>query len=163
MGVTSTSSGVTGVLARDGRLTRGGMTAVGGCGLLLLTIVAAEWRALTTAAFGVRTAGTVVEVADASDNQQDYAARVRFASGNGELVITRPLHEPGGNGSRPRLRVGDDVPVAYRRGEPLRAVLLHPHENFAAAPWTSIAGIGLMVVAWIWRPRPRVAESTRRS
>jgi hypothetical protein len=155
MGVTKQSSGVAGALAKDGRLTRGGMLAVGGFGLLLLLIVAAEWRALTAAAFGIKTVGAVVEVTDATNDQQDYDVRVEFAAGAGPGVISRRLRQVRGNTSSPRLRVGDAVPVAYLRDAPARAVLLHAHENYAAAPWTSVAGVGLLVMAWYWRPRPR--------
>jgi hypothetical protein len=161
MSVTKTSSGVTGALAKDGRLTRGGMLAVGGFGLLLLLIVAAEWRALTAAAFGITTAGKVVEVTDGTSDQQDYDVRVEFAAAGGPQVITRHLRLVRGNLSRPRLRAGDEVPVAYRPAAPADGVLVHPHENYAAAPWTSLAGIGLLVVAWYWRPRAGAGQLFR--
>lgn len=153
MGVTTSSSGVTGVLAKGGRLTPGGVLAVGGFGLLLLLIVAAEWRALTAAAFGAKAVGTVVEVTDATSDQQDYDVQVAFAAGTERYLVRRVLRQSRSNRNQPRLRVGDEVAVAYRPTAPASAVLLHVHENYAAAPWTSVAGVGLMVVAWYWRPR----------
>jgi hypothetical protein len=82
----------------------------------------------------------------ASLGQQHDEVRVEFAANAGRQVITRPLRQVRGNTSRPRLRAGDEVPVAYRPDAPAGAVLLYPHENYAAAPWTSVAGVGLLVV-----------------
>jgi Protein of unknown function (DUF3592) len=162
MGVTATSSGVTGTLTKNGRLTRGGFLMLAGLASLFLLSAAVRWPAvsadLMTVVRGARTPGTIVAYAEAADPGQSgaYVATVEFvAAGRGPMRVERPLvawRSTSSVGSASRLRSDRPVTVAYRTEAPERAVLISAQERWAAI-WTIPVGLALLGLAWRFRPQ----------
>lgn len=161
MAVTAGPSGITGMLTRNGRLTRGGILFLRGFGLFILLGVAAEWRALTTAAFGSRMQGTVVQFVQIASDQDAYQVRVTFSPGGRTFEFDRTLRRPRINRGRAPLAEGDPVEVAYWPDAPQRPVLMHSHENWSGARWAWALGSLLVWLSWYWAPRPDASTAPR--